>query len=251
MYDDVMRDVDYRAWAAHILNLCDLYELPHDSVLNIACGTGSLDVVLSAEVRSWTGIDGSAAMIERARAKMEAAGRAADYHVGRMESFDLGRAFDLTLCLYDSINYVIEEELVRAAFCAARRHTRPGGGYIVDITTEHNIIHNFSNYTFAGNFDEYSYIWENDYKLRTKICHSRLTMFLAAPGGGHYTKAVEDHVQRMYDPRRVQRWLRQAGFDVLGAHDGLTTDPMHSRSERIHFVCRRPAEQKRPGGGLA
>src|SRR5262249_40620660 len=158
---------------------------------------------------------------------------------GPMEDFELGRQYDLVLCLYDSLNYVLDDEGIRAAFRCAYAHTRPGGSYIFDVTTEHNILHNFANYTYAENFPDFSYIWENEYILKTKICRSVLSVFERDEETGLFHKHVETHLQRMYGVRTLTGWLKEAGFRLRGTHDGLTMDPVSSRSERIHFVCDR------------
>lgn len=242
VYDVVMRDVNYPAWSAHILNLCEAYDLPCETVLHLACGTGSLDGLLAGHGLRITGVDQSEAMIEEARDKARIGGYRVEYLVAPMQSVSLDRQFDLVLCLYDSLNYITAPEQVQEAFRCAFEHTRPGGAYIFDVTTEHNIIHNFANYTFAEDFPDFAYIWENDYVLKSKTCRSRLTIFLREGDAGQYRKYVEDHVQCIYPTRTLQSWLKEAGFRLCGIHDGLTMDTPNSRSERIHFVCRRPSE---------
>lgn len=240
IYDVVMRDVNYPGWAQHILNLCETYDLPHRNLLNMACGTGNLDALLAPHGIQITGIDASAPMLERARFKARLGGYDAEYTVGFMEEISLGRQFDLVLCLYDSLNYILDDVRVQAAFARAFEHTKPGGGYIFDITTPHNIIHNFANYTYAEDFGDYAYIWLNDYDMRARVCKSDLTIFLKDEATDLFRRYKEMHVQRMYEVPTLSRWVKQAGFRLRGTHDGLTLDPPSGRSERIHFVCQRP-----------
>ncbi|WP_030266137.1 class I SAM-dependent methyltransferase [Streptomyces sp. NRRL B-24484] len=67
------------AWAAHLHGW--LPEAP-SHVLDLGCGTGSLSLLLARQGHHVTGVDLAPAMIDRARAKLAAAGLEAAFHVG-------------------------------------------------------------------------------------------------------------------------------------------------------------------------
>ena len=66
VYDQLMDDVDYDAWAAHYARLMGLCARPVRRVAECACGTGSLTVRLARMGYEMTGLDLSQAMLERA-----------------------------------------------------------------------------------------------------------------------------------------------------------------------------------------
>ncbi|RJP24292.1 MAG: class I SAM-dependent methyltransferase [Candidatus Omnitrophota bacterium] len=241
IYDQVMRDVDYDSWAQHVISLCKRYKIRIHKILELACGTGSLALKLVKDGYQVVGIDLSEQMLEQANGKFAAEGLAISLYRGKMESFSslrLDHDFDLITCLYDSLNYLLEEEDVKNCFVEAFTHLRPGGAFIFDVTTEYNLLHNFAGYTFAENFDNASYIWENEYQIETKICFSKVSVFLNTHS--HYRKYVEVHSQRIYTNARLMEMLREAGFDLLGTFHNITEEPVMSKCERIHFVCRKP-----------
>lgn len=242
IYDDVMRDVDYESWAHHILALAKSHQLPCRRLLELACGTGTLAASLSEAGVSVVGVDKSEEMLRLAREKLRDRGVSIPLYRAPMENLsdlELDPGFDMVICLYDSLNYVTSEEGVFRAFHEALSLLRPGGGYIFDVTTEYNLLHNFSGYTFAENLEHASYIWENNYDIVNKICSSRVSIFHL--NGDAYHKHVEVHRQRVYASSWLKQSLETVGFEVLGMYHNMTQKPPKNDCERIHFVCRKPA----------
>ena len=238
IYDRVMRDVDYDSWSRHILNLAERYDVKVNKILELACGTGSMILRLASMGYQIIGVDRSKSMLDLAQEKLTNAGIDAPLLEGMMESFShlgLAKDFDLIACLYDSLNYILEEEGVTQCFEEANLHLRPGGAFIFDVTSEYNLLHNFAGYTYAENFEEASYIWENEYNLAEKLCKSKVTIFTHVDD--RYYKHVEMHKQRVYSTKWLTKKLEEKGFQVKGTFHNLTTKPVKTKCERIHFVC--------------
>jgi len=63
IYDRVMRGVDYDTWAEYLLNLAVQYEFDHSSLCDLACGTGSMALVLAFMAAAMaSGVCGSTGM---------------------------------------------------------------------------------------------------------------------------------------------------------------------------------------------
>lgn len=103
------------------------------SVLELACGTGS--VLAQLDDLEVTGVDLSPQMQAIARAKL------AEAHLirGDMTTVRLGEAFDVVLCVYDSINHLLRFEEWEAAFDTACAHLAPGGVFVVDLNTRERL----------------------------------------------------------------------------------------------------------------
>jgi len=239
-YDLVMRDVDFEEWARHILRLAQRHKFRGKRILNLACGTGVMEPTWTAKGFEVLGIDQSAEMIEEARRKNSHLGKVR-FEVGDMREFDLGERFDLITCLYDSLNYLTDPAEVKSFLGCVKRHLEPEGGFIFDVATESNILENFTSTTYAENLEEFAYIWENGYNLKTKICTSDFAFFHRNPKTGEFIRRMETHYQRMYTTREITSWLGAGGFHSLALYDGVTLETVHSGSDRIHFVaCHRP-----------
>lgn len=237
IYDQVMRGVDYPGWAEYVLNLAVKYGFDSSRLCDLACGTGSLALRLAAKGSEVLGIDRSATMLEEARRKARQAGASRlRWLEADMTDFHLAERFPLITCLYDSVNYLLSEEAVGRCFERAGEHLEPAGGFIFDITTEYNIVANFADYTFAENFEDFSYIWENKYNILSKVITSDVTLFQKR--GDRFHKFVETHRQKIYPVDRIERLVRQAGFELLGTFDGFTLNAPGPKVERVHFVCR-------------
>lgn len=240
IYDEVMRDVDYASWAQHIANLAKTFKIRGKKLLELACGTGSMAVQLDQKGFVVTGIDRSATMLKHAQLKAKLMDCRIPFYEASMESFSslgLDRNFDLVTCLYDSLNYLLEEKDVVSTFQEVYDHLHPGGGFIFDVTTEYNLLYNFSGYTFAENLENASYIWENDYDLVKKECSSKVTVFTNIMG--KYEKHVELHVQRIFSNQFLTETLQGIGFSVLGMFHNMTEEPVQTKCERIHYVCKK------------
>lgn len=240
IYDQVMRDVDYESWARHVLRLAERFDIEVHKVLELACGTGGHALRMARMGYDVTGVDRSAIMLRIAEEKQANAGVEVNWRQGDMDSLSplgLDRDYDLVTCLYDSLNYLLEEEEIARCFREVHSHLRQGGGFIFDVTTEYNLLQNFSGYTFAENFEDASYIWENDYDLTTKICASKVTVFTHV--NGQFKKHIEVHRQRVYPTSLILQFLRDAKFEVGGYFHDLTEKAVKRECERIHFVCKK------------
>lgn len=107
----------------------DIYE-----VLDVACGTFSIDVPLCRRGYVVAGRDLSPHMLAVARRNARRAHLAADLAQGDMRSIRLNRIFDAVLCLGTAFNYLVAPGDVRKALGTFHRHIRPGGLLVLDLT---------------------------------------------------------------------------------------------------------------------
>ena len=88
-----------------------------------------------------TGLDGSSAMLERARSRADRWKVAVDWRQGSLTALDaaLGDAqsFDLATCFFDSLNHLTEPEALRQAIFGVRRALAPGGLFFFDMNTRY------------------------------------------------------------------------------------------------------------------
>ena len=58
---------------------------------------------------------------------------------------------------------------------------------------------------------------------------------------GRYRKYEETHLQRAYEQERVEELLKESGLELLHVYDAFTKELPAEDSQRIYYVCRRPA----------
>jgi ubiquinone/menaquinone biosynthesis C-methylase UbiE len=236
-YDRMMSNVDYGRWADYIESIFRHYKCRPRKILDVACGTASLTVLLAERGYQMWGIDRADGMLKVARQKAQSRNQAIKFAQGEMQEFNLNQQFDAAICTYDSINYALNEHDLANILRSVSNHLEPSGLLIFDVTTEHNIVKYFHNQTFAENSDDYSYIWKNVYSHRDKICHTALTFFIRQ--GELFERFEEIHIQKIFEVSTVKKILHQTGYKMLSAHDMYTFNRWTRHSDRINFTAKK------------
>ena len=99
--------------------------------LELAIGTGRVGVPLAARGVPLSGIELSPFMLERLRAKPEAAG--IDVTEGDMTTTRLDGEFSLVYLVYNTITNLTSQDAQVACFQNAARHLSPGGCFVVEV----------------------------------------------------------------------------------------------------------------------
>src|SRR5262249_21512132 len=120
--------------AAYIRSLLKKHHPRATTVLELACGTGSILKQLQPHYHL-TGVDLSDEMLAIARKKLPGV----RLLQGDMRAVDLGERFDVVLCVYDSINHLTRFRDWDAVFRRAREHLNDGGVFLFDINTVHRL----------------------------------------------------------------------------------------------------------------
>jgi SAM-dependent methyltransferase len=129
-YDDLYGDKDYAAECDLLVGIFDHYgRVPVNRVLDLGCGTGNHAVPLAQRGYTVVGVDSSAAMLDRARAR----GSAATFYESDLRHADLGQKFDAVVMMFAVLGYQTRNADVQAALTAARRHLDAGGVLFADV----------------------------------------------------------------------------------------------------------------------
>jgi ubiquinone/menaquinone biosynthesis C-methylase UbiE len=239
-YDEMMSNVNYIRWANYIESLFKHYNYEPRRILEVACGTGALTTLLAEKGYEMWGVDRAEGMLAVARQKAKTRGLNISLFQGDMRNFDLRRQFDAVLCIYDSINYAIDEAELESVFRCVSKHLALSGLFIFDVTTERNIVQHFHGQTFSENRPDYTYIWKNTYTYHDKICRTSLTFFIRE--GELFHRFVEIHDQRIFEVGAVKQSLKKTGYDLLSAYDMYTFNRWSRHSDRINFTARKVTE---------
>lgn len=127
VYDQIYADKPY-AEEAHFVH--ELGWGRGGTLLDVACGTGRHALAFADLGYEVTAVDLNEELLEVARA---AAGDRVRFVQGDMTDLHvLGGPFDLVTCLFDSIGYAQENELVVAALRSLGRHAAEDGTVVVE-----------------------------------------------------------------------------------------------------------------------
>jgi SAM-dependent methyltransferase len=125
-YDLVYRSKDYQGEVQKLRDLFAKYVPNARSILDVACGTAEHLRFLSGFER--VGVDINPAFIRLAREKLPEV----KFHVGDMTELQLGMKFDVILCLFSSIGYLLDDESIQAALSHFRNHLEPTGAIFIE-----------------------------------------------------------------------------------------------------------------------
>jgi SAM-dependent methyltransferase len=238
IYDHVMRHVDYRSWARYLRDLLERYGPSPASVIELACGTGSVGLeAVRLKLPVVLGVDLCEAMLQVAREKAIRAGFALDFR--RADLRDLSPVappspFSAGFCVYDSFNYLLTPADLQAALAQVHGILSPGGLFIFDVCTERNSLRYFSDFEDCEEGPGFRYERHSFYDARERLQMNRFRILFE----GEAAPAEELHVQRIYPLAEVRAVIAESPFELVAAHDGFTCRKGSDQSERVHFVLR-------------
>ncbi|UCC65042.1 MAG: methyltransferase domain-containing protein [Anaerolineae bacterium] len=127
-YDELYQDKDYEAEVDFVERMLGEHAPGKvKSILDLGCGTGGHALPLIRRGYAVTGVDRSQGMLDRARAKAEAAGVDLPLHQGDVRDLDLGATFDAAIFMFAVVAYQPTNADLTGALRTARRHLEPGG----------------------------------------------------------------------------------------------------------------------------
>jgi trans-aconitate methyltransferase len=123
-YDELyVKPEVYQKEAGKIISLIDKYKLSDgNDLLDLACGTGG-HIPYWPGTYSVTGLDISPEMLAVARHKFPDT----EFHQADLADFNLGKHFDVLVCLWGSIGFVRTQERLNRALITFAAHLKSGG----------------------------------------------------------------------------------------------------------------------------
>lgn len=206
---------------------------PLRSLLDVACGSGRH---LEQFVRWFdcAGVDASSRMLARARRRVPQA----QLVVGRMESFDLGRQFDVVTCLFSAIGYVRSVHELRGTIRNLARHAAPGGVIVVEPWIPPSAF-------LAGHVGYVVRKSEGTTVLRMDAGRRRggrsiFAFHYLVGRPGRVDHFVETHDCGLFSVRTMMTAFRDAGLTVRHLRQGLATH------RGLYVACRPATAISRP-----
>lgn len=238
IYDALMDDIDYDAWADYYLRLIARRGVAPRSLCDCACGTGSMSVRFAARGIKTVGADISADMLERAQEKARQRGVQAMFVCQDMCALALPRPADAVVCACDGVNYLTDDARLNAFFESARRALKPGGVLAFDISSAWKLEHVLGDGFFGEERDDVAYLWQNRFDPQARTVTMDLTFFVRE-ADDRYRRFSEVHVQKAHDPEHLKALLEQNGFMDIEIFGEQTFEPPRPQAMRLHFAAAR------------
>jgi SAM-dependent methyltransferase len=230
IYDSVMSHVDYSSWAQFAFDFLHDYGLPSISdetkpyLLECACGTGIIATILAMNGCRIDACDKSPEMIAIASSVIE------------FLQLDAQETYDAVLCLYDSVNYLMETQHIVIFFNKVRTALKSSGLFLFDICTVFNSKRYFSSHESGEVCDGFTYNRKSKYYSDLMIQENVFTIRFDEQPDKTF---VETHRQRIYKVDTIRKIIAEAGFDLLEESDNISRIKPSKSSLRVHFLCRK------------
>ncbi len=216
VYDELMDNVPYDAWAEYLIGLLKENGVAEGLVCELGCGTGQMTRRLAAAGYDMIGIDLSEEMLDVAREQEYGAYEGeydfdseADGEVGfdsepsreedlaeeqettlaepsilylqqDMREFELYGTVSAVVSICDSMNYMTTDEDLLQVFRLVNNYLDKDGMFIFDMNTEYKYKELMGDTTIAENREDVSFIWENLYDEEKRLNEYCLTLFAKA-----------------------------------------------------------------------
>ena len=237
-YDRFTRDVNYPRWADYIEKHFARSALPIRTVLDLACGTGSLTAELARRGYEMIGADCSEEMLSVAAEKCRGAGPVEPIFLHQaMEDLDLYGTIDACVCCLDSVNYVTSPKKLARAFRRVHTFLMPGGLFLFDVNTPDK-LRALDGQMFLDEDEDAYCVWRAEFSPRRRVCTYGMDIFRLEPGG-LWSRGEEVHEEYAYEPAELEDMLRQAGFRQIRQYGELKLRAPKPGEGRIFFAARK------------
>ena len=230
-YDTLMVDGSYRKRADFLAKLFRKNRIPVQTVLDLACGTGTIACLLAERGYQVIATDGSAEMLTQAMGKAELLGERAPLFLHQaMPRLKLIDPVDVAVSTLDSLNYLTHEKDIRETFCRVYRWLRPGGQFIFDVNTPYK-LRRMDGQMYMDETEETFCVWRTFFHERTQACTYQVDLFQLNEEGT-WEREFEEHRERAWTEEQLRTYLADAGFDKVTITGDLSMRPPKEDEDR-------------------
>lgn len=221
-FDQIMEYIDYYDW----LNYTKKYVSKDKTILDLACGSGTLAILLSVEGYRVDGLDLSSEMISLANDKFKAYHILNNLYVKDMSSFNLPNKYDVITCYFDSVNHLPTLNDVKNMMSCVYDALNSDGLFLFDLFSKSK-YEAMDNTDISEEFDDFSYNWKINLKAPNILTHN-ITI-------NGETNIHEIYNEYYYD---INDFIDLNKFEILNI-SGDFNDDLMPEDERILVVLKK------------
>ncbi len=235
-YDRLTEDVDYGAVVDFYWKLLQLEGLQPRTAADLACGTGSVALLLAQKGLQVTAVDMSEEMLCEASQKAQNMEAPPRFVCQRLEQLRLPRGVDLAVCALDSMDYITEPENCRKAIGQVYKALNPGGCFIFDVNTPRK-LRAMDGQVFLDEDDDVYCVWRGEFDESTNICTYGMDLFQRR--GALWQRSWEEHREYAYSQEQLVGYLREAGFTHISVYGDRILEAPRPDEQRIYLKARK------------
>ena len=235
-YDRLTNDVDYEATVDFYYEILKREGLDPRTAVDLACGTGSVALILARKGLQVTAVDMSWEMLMVAQQKAVEAGVQPQFACQMLQQLHLPRAVDLAVCALDSIDYILNPDDCKKAIQRVYKALNPGGCFIFDVNTPEK-LRAMDGQTFLDEDEDVYCVWRGEFDEDTNICSYGMDLFQRQ--GDVWHRSFEEHREYAYSAGQLIEYLRAAGFTSIRVYGDRTFEAPRAGEQRIYIKARK------------
>ena len=233
-YDGLTWDVPYEEILAYLQALLKHHGASPKSVLDLACGTGSLAVLLAEAGYRTLAADASEEMLAMAYDKASDLPDPPFFICQRMEALTLPQPVDWVVCCLDSLNYLTDPRDAAKALGRIYESLTDGGVLTFDINSEEK-LRGLDGQIFLDENDESYCVWRAEFDEAERICYYGMDLFQRE--GKLWRRSFEEHREYAYTVSQLTAFLQAAGFSRIECYGDRQFTPPKAGEQRIYFYA--------------
>ena len=235
-YDRLTNDVDYEATVEFYMEILRREGLSPRTVVDLACGTGSVTEILARKGYRVTGVDMSEEMLTEAAMKTMDMEQPPMYSCQLLQNLRLPRGVDMAVCALDSLDYILDPADCKEAIRRAYKALNPGGIFIFDVNTPEK-LRAMDDQIFLDEDDDVYCVWRGEFDEETNICSYGMDLFQRE--GTMWRRSFEEHREYAYSQEQLTGFLKDAGFTHIEVYADRLFEAPREGEQRIYFKARK------------
>ena len=235
-YDRLTNDVDYEATVEFYMQILDRERVKPRSVVDLACGTGSVTAILARMGYPVLGIDMSEEMLTEAAMKTMDLNPMPRFVCQKLQELKLPRAVDMAVCALDSLDYITDPEDCKEAIRRIYKALNPGGIFIFDVNTPEKLCA-MDGQVFLDEDEDVYCVWRGEFEEETNICTYWMDLFQRQ--GKVWNRSYEEHREYAYSEEQLRGYLKEAGFTHIEVYADRKFESPAEGEQRIYFKARK------------
>ena len=235
-YDRLTNDVDYEAVVDFYNQILKRENAHPRTAVDLACGTGSVAILLAEQGMKVTAVDLSEDMLTVASQKARDMDNAPLFVCQPLQELRLPRGVDLAVCALDSLDYIIDPNDCAQAIKQIYKALNPGGIFIFDVNTPEK-LRAMDGQVFLDEDDDVYCVWRGEFDDRTNICSYGMDIFQRQ--GNCWHRSFEEHREYAYSQEQLEGFLKDAGFTHIELYADQLFEAPRPGEQRIYFKARK------------
>ena len=235
-YDRLTNDVDYKAVVDFYSQIISREGLRPKTAVDLACGTGSVALILAKMGMDVVGVDLSEEMLTVAMQKAQELEKPPLFVCQSLQKLYLPRGVDLAVCALDSLDYITDPVDCQQAIKRIYKALNPGGCFIFDVNTPEK-LQAMDGQVFLDEDEDVYCVWRGAFDSQTNICSYGMDLFQRK--GGLWQRTFEEHQEYAYSARQLVEYLKAAGFTSIRVYGDRRMEAPGDNEQRIYIKARK------------